>query len=350
MIADRLMAVVGRDTSFSTWAALSRNPNVTMSVVRRHLDKPWVWMSLCENSNMSLSFLIQYAPQPVRNWASSMSKNPNVRVSDITTHMDWPWDYAALSENPHITLDFIIRYRWCKWRWEYLSQHVLFQDILSHSNLPWDWKAITLNKSVKLSDISTHLELPWSWVQMSKRSDISIEFIKANLRRPWCWHTISRNSAIGMADILANPTMPWDHIFLADNPNVTFAFIFGYGRCYMPFASRRASIQDVLAHRDYKWSWPDLSQYIPASDIFAHLYLPWVGAAVAKNLTLTTTDVLRRWPTKIFGPFRQFDHAFEFERQQSASRKIQRAWRRCAYDPKFNMCKRIQLRRLYTLN
>ena len=56
-----------------------------------HPEKPWDWLGI--------------------------SENPNVTMEDIISNPEKPWDWLGVSVNPNITMEFII----------------------SHPDKPWDW-------------------------------------------------------------------------------------------------------------------------------------------------------------------------------------------------------------------
>ena len=67
-----------------SWVGLSQNPNITFDIVEKYIDKPWSWYGL--------------------------SQNPNITFDFVEKHMDKPWVWSSLSYNPNITFDFIKKY------------------------------------------------------------------------------------------------------------------------------------------------------------------------------------------------------------------------------------------------
>ena len=56
------------------WERISRNPNITMDIIEKYLDKPWNWYGVSCNSNITMDIIEKY--------------------------LDKSWDWISISENP----------------------------------------------------------------------------------------------------------------------------------------------------------------------------------------------------------------------------------------------------------
>ena len=84
------------------WSMLSRNPNITMELVKDNPDKPWDW---------------QY-----------LSYNPNITMEIVNANPDKPWNWSCLSENPNITWEFVNANPDKPWYWYGLSKNLLTKE------------------------------------------------------------------------------------------------------------------------------------------------------------------------------------------------------------------------------
>jgi hypothetical protein len=79
-------------------SAVSKNPNVTWSIVKDNLSYNWDWANL--------------------------SRNPSIKWSDIKSNPDAPWNWRYVSENPNVSWDIVQQY----------------------PDLPWNYDALVTNK------------------------------------------------------------------------------------------------------------------------------------------------------------------------------------------------------------
>jgi hypothetical protein len=49
------------------WSGISRNPNITMEFIEKHLDSPWDWNTISSNPNLTMEF-IEANPDKPWNW------------------------------------------------------------------------------------------------------------------------------------------------------------------------------------------------------------------------------------------------------------------------------------------
>jgi len=66
------------------WTEVSRNPNITIEIVKSNLDKKWDW--------------------------SALSGNPAISLDDIENNLGLPWEWNHIAANPNLTMDFLMKH------------------------------------------------------------------------------------------------------------------------------------------------------------------------------------------------------------------------------------------------
>jgi hypothetical protein len=124
----------------------------------------------------------------------------------------------------------------------------------------------------------------WVWYGIFQNPNITIEFIKANLDKDWDWYCISQNPNIDMEIIKDNPNLNWNWSSVSLNPNI--------------------DMEIIKANPNFKWNWENISlnDFIKDKEIIKRKYI--------------------------------------------ACLKIQKAFRKYRYDPKFPFCKRVLINNL----
>ena len=80
-----------------SWRNLSRNPNITMNMIKDNPDKPWDWDNISSNPNITMD-MISDNPDKPWNW-KCISRNPNLTIDIITKNPDKPWDWFSVCQN-----------------------------------------------------------------------------------------------------------------------------------------------------------------------------------------------------------------------------------------------------------
>jgi len=66
------------------WEYISKNPNITMDIIEKYPEKPWIWYYI--------------------------SDKPNITMEIIEKHPNKPWNWESISNNPNLTMEFIEKY------------------------------------------------------------------------------------------------------------------------------------------------------------------------------------------------------------------------------------------------
>lgn len=109
--------------SFSNgdWIHLSKNKNLTMEFVEKHLDKLWCWGELSGCLPLTIEFVERHFNNRSWNFGSrGFSSNPSITLEFIDHFPSKNWDYGlcGLSNNLNITEEFVERHLdviWCWW-------------------------------------------------------------------------------------------------------------------------------------------------------------------------------------------------------------------------------------------
>ena len=223
---------------------LSSNPNLTLEFINKHPNVKYP-------TNMS-----QDGPHDGQwNWAR-ISKNPAMTIDIIKSNRHLPWDWNCILYNPNITKDIVGTFDGPDWnqlkhyfghtteihKWEHYKnsldkmqshnwmlvskyENVPLQTIFDtpdgslNNNLPkWDWRVVSCREDVTFEIIMSNKHLPWNWKYVSINPNITWEIIMANKRIPWHWSMISGNCNITPTIIARNIEKPWSLEMICRNP------------------------------------------------------------------------------------------------------------------------------------
>ena len=157
------------------WRGISRNPNITMKIIKDNPDKPWNW--------------------------KFVSDNPNVRICDVMSLPRRSWSFYKLSRNPGI--------RWC--------------DVKKYPRL-WSYRGLSSNQNVTLPIIESNMHLPWDWFEMRLNPNITVEFALKYPEKTRTWD-LDLSLIATWEEILANPNIHWHPCLVSRNPNITLDII-----------------------------------------------------------------------------------------------------------------------------
>jgi hypothetical protein len=147
---------------------LSRNKNITWEFVKKHLDKPWNWVSISQNSNITWEIIKNTRILP-RNvcagpcdrsvtdntspWATiGVSSNPNITWDIVIANPEFPWEIESLSYNPNITWknvrDDNLLHGKRDWNYSFVSfntKDLTWKDVIDNPDFPWDFSGLSSN-------------------------------------------------------------------------------------------------------------------------------------------------------------------------------------------------------------
>ena len=128
------------------WERISSNPNITMDIIEKYPNKPWVWSDISYNPNLTMEIIEKYSDKLLI-W-NAISRNPNITIEIIENNPDKPWDWYYISFNPNITVDIIEKY----------------------PDKPWNWNSISWNPNITIEFIEKKLDNTWDWSYISQNT------------------------------------------------------------------------------------------------------------------------------------------------------------------------------------
>lgn len=137
---------------------ISQNPNITWDIVKNNLDKPWNYKWLLQHANFTYDIIVQ---NEIGNFLDAskrykhISRNPNITLDIVKNNLDKPWNWEMISAHFNITLDIIENNIELDWNIKGLSRNpnLTWMFVVNTWNEDWDWEAICENK------FNHHIEL-----------------------------------------------------------------------------------------------------------------------------------------------------------------------------------------------
>lgn len=220
------------------WKRVSKNPNITVEIVRNNFDKNWNWKNLSKHLDISKEF-----------------------------DKSWPWDYENLSKNQTL-------------RWEIVENNI---------NEKWDWNWLSCNKCVTLDIIEKNPDKNWYWLDVTSNPNVTWEFIEKNLDKNWNYIIIS--SHILTQEIYKKHPLLFENYFvhICYNPHFDFDFFLNHLDKYLCWygLSMKADFQTVKKYPDFEWNWNILSEKIDWKFIEENPNFKWNWDYVSQNKSVT---------------------------------------------------------------
>lgn len=116
-------------------AQLSRDPNITLNIVKNHPEAKWNHEELNLNPNITLN-MIRKETNII--WDENLfSANPNVTIETIRNNPDIDWDYYIFSSNENVT-------------WEIVQKN---------SDIAWDYHGLSSNPNITPKTVGDDLNV-----------------------------------------------------------------------------------------------------------------------------------------------------------------------------------------------
>ncbi len=135
------------------WDIISKT--VTMNVVLLHPEYLWDYNSMSYNPNITMDIIIKNLDKPW-NW-HRLSKHRDI-LDVVLSYPDLSWDWNILSKHPNLTMQIILMFPKKAWSWDVLSYHpnIGLDDIFNHSKLDWDFDLVLYNPSLTCGFMYSH--------------------------------------------------------------------------------------------------------------------------------------------------------------------------------------------------
>ena len=103
----------------SAYELLSRHPNLTIEIIEKNINKPWVWgyKGISNNPNLTIEFINKYPDKPWdKNYFLKNSIHINEFIDKNSNNLS-SWDFSWISYNSNITMVTIEKYIDKDWDW-----------------------------------------------------------------------------------------------------------------------------------------------------------------------------------------------------------------------------------------
>jgi len=138
------------------WGLLSINKNIaTPENIEQNLDLPWNWEMLSRDA--PLWMYEKYLTKPWSFERGGFSMNPNVTISFVKKYLDrdWCWSYLSVI----IPFRDIVRNITLRWNWRYVSfNKTVTVKIIQNYKLPWSYVGLSSNRNLSREFIFKNID------------------------------------------------------------------------------------------------------------------------------------------------------------------------------------------------
>lgn len=236
-------------------------------------------------------------------------------------------DFTVLSGNPIISMDYVEK----------------------HPEYEWNWEEISANPAVTLDYIEQHPTFPWCWSSFSSNSNITMDHVEKHPSKPWCWIGLSKNPNISLDYMREHPEKPWDS-FQYKLKNMLLIFDFPYKpqenqtmdmiEQNILEMERQADIHNEMTYANHVGPLDDEDEYSGEYEIFI-----WDNILNNSNITL---EFIEKYNKKCWCYYGLQDANYtkakqDFRKKHLAALKIQQAYIRARYIPKYALCRKLHM-------
>jgi len=309
------------------WAAISSNPNITISFIKKYFKKilPYFNNLLRNNLNINIKFIEMFEKYIIttstlqkclpekkniwkQNW-ESLSANPNITFEIVKHFSNEPWEYGYILKNINITYDMLpffekkldktSLYHWLLKNKHNLSLNIIekyidddffiyqlcyhnipFEILKKYPNKNWDWLNISKHTDFTLEMLEYFSNKQLDWTAISCYTKIPLNIIKYNLNKPWDLYGLSLNIpfTFNFIKIIPKTSIRWSRI--SELSNITLEFFEKY---YESWSYHDDNSGDIGLNIDCLSENPNISLEI----IKKYNYLEWDWYVLSKNRAIT---------------------------------------------------------------
>jgi len=198
------------------WNTLSGKSIFTMEDIEKTLVKfPWDFQGISRNPNLTIEMIRKFYK---KKWSwTTISQNPGITMDMVENNSDLPWERYGLSSNPNLTIDYIKSHpvSWRNWIRIFIGKHYTKY---------WNWSMISCNPGISTQDVLDNPDLPWNWYQLARNPNITLEFIEQTSTKSWNYSELSKHPKLSYDFVLKYPTKPWSWITLSKRFSVETIF------------------------------------------------------------------------------------------------------------------------------
>lgn len=348
-------------------------------------------------NNINWNFILNHIFEDW-NWDKLSEYVPFEYVSDYPY---LPWDYQEISCHNDVDYDFVLNFKDFNWNWDTLSEIVPFKYVSDNPNLPWDYKEISTHSDIDWDFVLKFSDSIWDWVILSKK--VPWKIVKKQIYLNWCLETLSKKRYIDWEFVHQNDYLNWDWYYLSCHTDIPDWFLNIHINKFtdLDLISKIVSLEILLKYPNKNWNFRNIALYnrfIIWKNYKDNPQIPWDYIIIFHRYKRIDWDYIIQNPdlnwdysrlvtqNKIPYQFllivctkfsnypdyikycidlfsknmclnnqlvidnKDIDWNYNFIekniyiKKDQAARIIQKHWLNCRYNPKFKMCRIVQLK------
>jgi hypothetical protein len=197
------------------WKELSAHTEITIEIIKKHINKDWNWRVLIAHPNIYLKDILKTSGDNFFWPMEYITENPNIKWNEIKDYMDdLHLSWYHISKNKNITWDIIQNNPYLNWSWDGISQNpnIKWENVINYLSNKWYWVYISKHDCINEDIIKNHPNIKWNYKFLSLNKNISFEYIlhPDNINKGWCWNSLSIHPKLSWDIINNNTNIPWN--------------------------------------------------------------------------------------------------------------------------------------------
>jgi hypothetical protein len=255
--------------------------------------------------------------------------HPNMSSEFISYFKDKPLYYEGITRNPKFKLSWVTDNMDCDWNWDVISEHVTIKDVLKHPEYPWNFMNLTISNMITTTDMVNNPTLPW------RHDQLGFQYIQ--LQELHYLRTF--HNYITRTDMIDHTRMATWEIM---KRNLDIPWVGSRIRFVEGSIEDDDDINAIrYIHSESELDFSEISKIANLKLIFKNDDLPWVweNVALREDFTYQHVNMCCAELKKLILHKTPLEDDSVMIRQWTASKTIQRYWKRCISDPDYQMCK-----------
>jgi hypothetical protein len=167
------------------WGELTNNDKLTLEIILLFIDKPWDMKVISGRNDLTITFIKKIIKKSKNVDWKILSKNPCLTLEMLKEFKEKSWDYDLMSENPGLSRHILEEYPTEAWNFYKISEnYAVGIDIIK--TLPkklLNWKAIS--ERIDMESVLNNPDLPWDYDGMSGNPNLETKIVNARLDEDW---------------------------------------------------------------------------------------------------------------------------------------------------------------------
>ena len=158
------------------WKVASKNPYLTMNILKQLPDKDWDFNKLSSHPNLTMNILKQL---PDKCWDfNKLSSHPNLTMDILEQLRNKEWNWENISYRPILTVYGLKLLRNKNWDWDFIFRRSrLINEIINTFGFDIDWKVASENPNLTMNTFLKYPNSPWDFNEIY-RNLISSQYKK----------------------------------------------------------------------------------------------------------------------------------------------------------------------------